>query len=206
MAARRRGDRSAGALGRNGPSTWRGRIGATLSLFLGALLFTGLGAGGAVSLADGLRYSTRLAGTPGLLTVTGCVTTGSGKNRNTTCYGTFRADDGSRVDPSASIDDSFHRNTVLPVQEAPGEHCYRVGVAPIAGRLAGVCLCLLLALGGLAGFGGAFETAAPRLWERIAAALWVPWVRGLVARFALLAAVGTVGSGVVALIAWLIEP
>lgn len=178
---------------------------ALFMVFIG-VLFSGLGIGGGVGLVDGLKYSTRLSGTPGLLKIDNCITTGSGKSRSTECFGVFRSDDHRVTDQFASLGEAFKEGTVLPVQRDPGGHCYLVGVAPTAGRLAGICACLVALVGGLSALCGAFSTVAPRLGGRIGAALWSPGAGRLLGRLLKACGVGFAVFGVAGVIGWLALP
>ncbi|KOV66954.1 hypothetical protein ADK64_10925 [Streptomyces sp. MMG1121] len=183
-----------------------GRIGTALFMVFVALLFSGLGIGGGVGLADGLKYSTRLSGTPGLLKITFCETTGTGKQRHTDCFGAFRSDDRRLTDAYASIGESFKTGTVLPVQRDADGHCYLVGVAPTAGRLAGICACVVGLVAGLAALCGAFATVMPQLGGRIGAALWSPWAGRMLSRLLLACGIGFALFGVTGVIGWLALP
>ncbi|MEU8969451.1 hypothetical protein AB0D11_09250 [Streptomyces monashensis] len=191
---------------RSEPRTRLGRIGLVLFAVFTGVLFSGLGIGGAVGLADGMRYSTRLSGTPGLLRITYCETSGTGKQRHTDCYGVFRSDDHRLTEPYASIGESFKPGTVLPVQRDARSHCYLVGVAPTAGRLAGICAGVVALVGGLAALCGAFATAMPRLGGRIGAALWSPGVGRLLKGLLLACGIGFAVFGVTGVIGWLAMP
>ncbi|EST34923.1 hypothetical protein [Streptomyces roseochromogenus] len=120
------------------------------------------------------EYSTRVSGTPGLLTMESRYTSGTGKQRDTDCFGFFRSGDHQAVDQFAAIDESCEKGTVLPVQQDASGHCYLVGVAPTAGRPAGICACVAALVLGLTLLCGAFAIAIPRLGSRIGAALWSP--------------------------------
>ncbi|MEU6770906.1 hypothetical protein [Streptomyces sp. NPDC046759] len=188
------------------PRTVAGRIGTALFMLFIGLLFSGLGAGGGVALADGLKYSTRMSGTPGLLKIDTCITTGSGKQRHTDCYGFFRSDDHRVTDSFASIGESYDKGTVLPVQRDAGGHCYLVGVAPTAGRLAGLCACAVALVAGLTSLCGAFSTVAPRLGSRIGAALWSPEAGRVLGRLLRACGIGFALFAVTGVIGWLAMP
>ncbi|OIJ96265.1 hypothetical protein [Streptomyces monashensis] len=170
------------------------------------VLFSGLGIGGAVGLADGMKYSMRMSGTPGLLRIEYCETSGTGKQRHTDCYGDFRSDDHRVTDAYASIGESFTAGTVLPVQRDARGHCYLVGVAPTAGRLAGICVGVVAFVAGLTLLCGAFSTAMPRLGGRIGAALWSPGAGRLLRRLLLACGIGFAVFGVAGVIGWLAMP
>ncbi len=191
---------------RSTPRTVLGRVWTVLFMLFVGVLFSGLGIGGAVSLADGLKYSTRMSGTPGLLQITACETTGTGKQRHTDCFGVFRSDDHRVTDPSASIGESFKVGTALPVQQDASGHCHLVGVAPTAGRLAGICVCVVAAVAGLASLCAAFSTVMPRLAGRIGAALWSPGAGRLLKRLLLVCGIGVAVFGVAGVIGWLALP
>ncbi|MFJ2016703.1 hypothetical protein [Streptomyces nodosus] len=148
------------------------RVGLVLIFLTLGVLLAGIGAGGAAHFADGLKYSTRLSGTPGLLEISECVTSDTGKQRHTDCFGDFRSDDHRVKGRYVSISRSYKKGTVLPVQWDERYHCYTVGVAPTAGRLAAICACALAVMAGLALLCGSFAVAMPRLGSRIRAALW----------------------------------
>ncbi|AOR31302.1 hypothetical protein BFF78_09875 [Streptomyces fodineus] len=188
------------------PKTVPGRIAMALVMLFVGVLFSGLGGGGAVGLADGLKYSTRMSGAPGLLRIETCDTTGSGKQRHTDCFGLFRSDDHRVVDQFASIGDSYKAGTVLPVQHDAEGHCYVVGVAPTAGRLAGICACVVALVAGLASLCGAFSAAMPRLGGRIGAALWSPGAGRALVRLLKACGIGFAICGVTGVIGWLAMP
>ncbi|MGN5380850.1 hypothetical protein ACQ4WX_38270 [Streptomyces lasalocidi] len=188
------------------PKTRLGRIAMVLFMVFAGVLFSGLGIAGAVGLAGDMRYSTRMSGTPGLLRITYCETSGTGKQRHTDCYGVFRSDDHRLTDPYASIGESFKAGTVLPVQRDARSHCYLVGVAPTAGRLAGICAAVVALVGGLASLCGAFATAMPRLGGRIGAALWSPGLARLLKWLLLACGIGFALFGVTGAIGWLAMP
>ncbi|MGW2424713.1 hypothetical protein ACWC0C_36650 [Streptomyces sp. NPDC001709] len=142
-----------------------------------------------MGLADGLTYSTRISGTPGLLTIDLCTTTGTGEQRHTDCFGVFRSDD--------------HH---VPVQRDTGGLCYLVGVAPTAGRPAGICACVVALVAGLASLCGAFSTAMPRLGGRVGAALWSPGAGRMPARLLKACGIGVALFGVTGVIGWLAPP
>ncbi|WP_142218436.1 hypothetical protein [Streptomyces puniciscabiei] len=154
-----------------------------------------------MGLADGLKYSPRLSGTPGLLATRICDTTGTGKRRHADCYGVFRADDHRLVDGFASVGGSCEAGTVLPVQRDAGGHCHPVGVAPTAGRPAGICAGAVALTAGLTALCGAFSTVMLRLGGRIGAVLWSPGVARMLGRllkacgiaFALFRVAGVIG-------------
>ncbi|MET9073187.1 hypothetical protein ABZX95_13655 [Streptomyces sp. NPDC004232] len=191
---------------RSEPRTRLGRIGMVLFGVFAGVLFSGLGIGGALGLADGMKYSTRMSGTPGLLRIEYCETSGTGKQRHTDCYGVFRSDDHRVTDPYASIGESFKGETVLPVQRDASGHCYLVGVAPTAGRLAGICVAVVAGVGGLTLLCGAFSTAMPRLGGRIGAALWSPGAGRLLRGLMRACGIGFALFGVVGVIGWLAMP
>ncbi|MER6735697.1 hypothetical protein [Streptomyces puniciscabiei] len=188
------------------PKTVPGRIAMALFMVFIGVLFSGLGTGGAVDLADGLKYSTRMSGTPGLLTTETCETTGTGKQRHTDCYGVFRADDHRLVDRFASIGGSYRAGTVLPVQRDAGGHCHLVGVAPTAGRLAGICACVVALVAGLTALCGAFSTVMPRLGGRIGAALWSPGAARVLGGLLKACGIAFALFGVTGVIGWLAMP
>ncbi|WP_369392941.1 hypothetical protein AB5J72_39205 [Streptomyces sp. CG1] len=188
------------------PKTVPGRIAMALFMLFAGVLFGALGVVGGVGLADGLKYSTRLSGTPGLLTIEGCFTSGTGKQRHTECFGFFRSDHHHVVDQFASIDDSYQKGTVLSVQQDASGHCYLVGVAPTAGRLAGICACVVALVLGLTLSSGAFAIAMPRLGSRIGTALWSPGAGRMLRRLLTACCVGFALSGLVGVIGWLAMP
>ncbi|MGW3177350.1 hypothetical protein [Streptomyces sp. NPDC001153] len=188
------------------PKTVPGRVATALCMLFIGVLFGGLGIGGGVGLADGLKYSTRMSGTPGLLKIETCETTGTGKQRHTDCYGLFRSDDHHVVDQFASIGDSYEVGTVMPVQHDAGGHCYLVGVAPTAGRLAGICACVVALVAGLTALCGAFSTVMPRLGGRIGAALWSPGAGRMLSRLLKACGIGFAVFGVTGVIGWLAMP
>ncbi|MFF9122177.1 hypothetical protein ACF09J_02495 [Streptomyces sp. NPDC014889] len=153
------------------PKSLLGRVCLVLVMLFMGVLFCTFGVAATAHLADGLKYSTRASGTPGLLRIDGCVTSGTGKQRHTDCVGAFRSDDHRVVDTYASIGGPQRKGAVLPVQRDARGHCYTVGVTPTAWRLSVICFCVLCLFGGLASFGGAFCTVMPRTGRRIGAAM-----------------------------------
>lgn len=188
------------------PKTLLGRVGLALGMLFIGVLFSGLGAGGAVSLADGLKYSTRVSGTPGLLRIYSCTTSGTGRQRHTDCFGAFHSDNHRVVDPFASIGASYKRGTVLPVQRDAQGHCYTVGVAPTAGRLAGICACIVGLIAGLTALCGAFSTVMPGLGSRVGAVLWSPEATRTLGRLCKALGIAFAVFGTVGLIGWLAMP
>ncbi|MFE7213020.1 hypothetical protein ACFY0A_15530 [Streptomyces sp. NPDC001698] len=182
------------------PKSLPGRVCLVLVMLFMGVLFSAFGVGGTVHLADGLKYSTRASGTPGLLKIDECTTSGTGKQRHTDCVGAFRSDDHRVVDEFASIGGPYKKGRVLPVQRDALGHCYTVGVVPTAGRLAVICFCVLGLLGGLASFCGAFSTAMPRMSRRIGAVLWSPGIARTVSGLCKALGIGIAVFGVVALI------
>jgi hypothetical protein len=183
-----------------------GRVWLVLVMLFIGVLFSALGVGGALKFADGLTYSTRASGIPGLLTIYACTTLGTGKQRHTDCFGAFRSDDHRVVDQFASIGGSYEHGTVLPVQRDPGGHCYTIGVVPTAGWLAGICACAVGLIAGLTALCGAFSAAMPRLGSRIGAALWSPEAARMVGRLCQVLGIGFAVFGAVGLIGWLAMP
>ncbi|QHA07606.1 hypothetical protein GQF42_33695 [Streptomyces broussonetiae] len=147
-----------------------------------------------------------MSGTPGLLTIDECITTGTGKQRHTDCHGVFRSDDHQVTDQFAAIGESYQKGTVLPVQRDARGRCHLVGVAPTAGRLAGICACVVALVGGLASLCGAFATVMPRLGGRIGAALWSPKAGRMLSRLLQACGVGFAVFGVTGVIGWLAMP
>ncbi|MCW7941414.1 hypothetical protein AAW14_05060 [Streptomyces hygroscopicus] len=188
------------------PKSLLGHVWLVLAMLFIGVLFSALGVGGAVSLTDGLKYSIRASGTPGLLKIYACTTSGTGKQRHTDCFGAFHSDDHRVVDQSASIGGSYKQGTVLPVQRDARGDCYTVGVAPTAGRLAGICACVVGLIAGLGALCGAFSTAMPRLGSRIGAALWSPGAARIVGRLCKALGIGFAVFGVVGMIGWLAMP
>ncbi|MEU4584656.1 hypothetical protein AB0F92_21580 [Kitasatospora aureofaciens] len=147
-----------------------------------------------------IAYPLRLAGQPGLLTVTGCLTEGTGKQAHTTCYGRFTSDSGTIASRPVSYDGSLRVGVRLPVQYVESaDDCYRVGVAYTGVRVLGISAGLFAVLAGPIGVAQAVELAVPRRaarWReaRPLRALW----RVLVVLFKAFAAI-TVVSGVVSL-------
>ncbi|MGW3044303.1 hypothetical protein ACWC9T_30615 [Kitasatospora sp. NPDC001159] len=152
-----------------------------------------------------IAYPLRLAGQPGLLTVTGCLTEGSGKQARTTCYGDFRPDSGTVVARSVPYDGSLRVGARVPVQYVESEDTsYRVGVAYTGVRVLGISAGLFAVLAGPVGVAQAVEMAAPRQaarWRegRLPRALW----RVAVVLFKGLAALA-VTSGAISLLAYLV--
>ena len=176
-----------------------------LGLLVG-VFFIALGVAGTVNFADGLKYSTRVSGTPGLLDIYDCVSYGSGKSRSTECLGVFRSDDHRVVDKSASISSPHKAGTLLPVQRDADGHYHMVGVAATAGRLAGIFASVWGVIAGLACFCGAFSTLMPQLGKRIGAAVWSPAATRRVRLLCWALGIGFAACGVVGVIAWLVTP
>ncbi|MEE1783651.1 hypothetical protein PUR71_12145 [Streptomyces sp. SP17BM10] len=108
-----------------------------------------------------IEYPLRLAGEPGLLAVSGCVTEGSGKRAHTTCFGTFTPDSGAAAVPT-SYDGSLSARARVPVQYVPSEDTtYRVGVAYTGVRVLGTCFGLFTVIAGGLGLAQAVRIAAP---------------------------------------------
>ncbi|MFD4976980.1 hypothetical protein [Streptomyces sp. NPDC058424] len=188
------------------PRTLLGRVCLVLVMLFFGVLFSTAGVAGTVVSADGLKYSTRTSGTPGLLKIFNCATKGTGKQKRTTCFGEFRSDDHRVVDGFSSIDRSYKEGTVLPVQRDGDGNCHTVGVAPMAQQLTVICLSAVGLMAGLASFCSAFSTAMPRTGSRIGAVLWPPRVARLVGGLCKALGIGFAGFGAVALIGWLITP
>jgi hypothetical protein len=152
-----------------------------------------------------IAYPLRLAGQPGLLTVTGCLTEGSGKQAYTTCYGQFTSDSGTVTARPVSYDGSLRVGARLPVQYVESEDdCYRVGVAYTGFRVFGISAGLSAVLAGSVGVAQAVELAAPlraARWRegRLLRGLW----RVVVALFKALAPIAAV-SGVISLATYLL--
>lgn len=84
------------------------------------VLFLVAGAGALAFCLHNLAYELHLAGKSGEFHTVGCRSVGSGKSRTTTCYGTFRSDDGRVVDQDAAMDAPLTSRLDFPVQwEAP---------------------------------------------------------------------------------------
>ncbi|MEV5872933.1 hypothetical protein AB0L75_01665 [Streptomyces sp. NPDC052101] len=135
-----------------------------------------------------------------------CSTSGTGRQRHTDCFGVFRSDDHRVVNQFASIGESYKEGTALPVQQDAGGHCYPVGVAPTAGRLAGLFACVVALVAGLSALCGAFSTVMPRLGGRIGAALWSPGAGRMLRRLLTVCGIGFALSGLVGVIGWLAMP
>ncbi|MET8627254.1 hypothetical protein ABZW30_26445 [Kitasatospora sp. NPDC004669] len=152
-----------------------------------------------------IAYPLRLAGQPGLLTVTGCLTEGTGRQAHTTCYGRFTADSGAVVDRPVPYDGSLRVGARLPVQYVASEDdCYRVGVAYTGVRVLGIAVGLFGTVAGPVGIAQAVELAAPRRAARrregrLLRGVW----RVLVVLFKSLAAVAVV-SGLISLATYLL--
>ncbi|MFH8386549.1 hypothetical protein ACH4E7_37425 [Kitasatospora sp. NPDC018058] len=125
-----------------------------------------------------IAYPLRLAGQPGLLTVTGCLTEGSGKQTHTICYGDFTPDSRAAVAHSVPYDGSLRVGARVPVQYVESEDTsYRVGVAYTGVRVLGISAGLFAVVAGPVGVAMAVEMAAPRQaarWRegRVPRALW----------------------------------
>ncbi|MFJ9845944.1 hypothetical protein ACIRYZ_36985 [Kitasatospora sp. NPDC101155] len=152
-----------------------------------------------------IAYPLRLAGQPGLLTVTGCLAEGTGKGAHTTCYGRFTSDSGTITARPVPYDGSLRVGARLPVQYVESEDdCYRVGVAYTGVRVLGISTGLFAAVAGPIGVAQAIEMVAPRRaarWRegRLLRALR----RAAVALFKALAVIAVV-SGVISLATYLL--
>ncbi|MFJ5901150.1 hypothetical protein ACIQFZ_38450 [Streptomyces sp. NPDC093064] len=188
------------------PRTLLGRVCLVLVMLFMGVLFSAMGVGRTVHSADGLKYSTRTSGTPGLLKIFNCAASGTGRQQRTTCFGKFQSDDHRVVDDFSSIDGSYKEGTVLPVQRDGDGDCREVGVAPIAGQLAMICFSAVGLMAGLASFCSAFSTAMPRTGSRIGAVLWPPRAARMVGRLCIALGIGAAVFGAVSLIGWLAMP
>ncbi|MFF2080828.1 hypothetical protein ACFVXG_39430 [Kitasatospora sp. NPDC058162] len=187
------------------PKTRAGRLcAAPVLAFAGLAMMLGGVALTAVCLLT-IGYPLRLAGQPGLLTVTGCLTEGSGKQAHTTCFGDFTPDSATAVAHPASYDGSLRVGARVPVQYVESEDiCYRVGVAYTGVRVLGSSVGLFALLAGPVGIAQAVGLAAPRhtaRWRerRLPRTLW----RVAVVLFKGLAALAAV-SGLISLVTYLV--
>jgi hypothetical protein len=94
-----------------------------------------------------LAYAARWEGTPGVFVVRSCAQVGELKERHTECEGTFRADDGTTVDPGATISQSLTSGATIPVQLTSGGGYVLVGVASFCGWLTMVLFGVTLTCG-----------------------------------------------------------
>ncbi|MEU8513923.1 hypothetical protein AB0C76_20380 [Kitasatospora sp. NPDC048722] len=144
------------------PRTRAGRWAVAPLVALAGLVMMLAGAAMATVCVLTIEYPLRLAGEPGLLAVSGCITEGSGKQAHTTCFGTFTPDSGAAAVPT-SYDGSLPAHARVPVQYVPSEDTtYRVGVAHTAVRVLGTCFGLFTVIGGGLGIGHAVRIVAPR--------------------------------------------
>ncbi|MFI8456057.1 hypothetical protein [Kitasatospora sp. NPDC085464] len=115
-----------------------------------------------------IAYPLRLAGQPGLLTVTGCLTEGAGKGAHTTCYGRFTSDSGAIVARPVPYAGSLRVGARLPVQYVESaDDCYRVGAAYTGVRVLGVSVGLFAVVAGPVGIAQAVALVAPRWAARL---------------------------------------
>ncbi|MFD4612413.1 hypothetical protein ACFWOT_30935 [Streptomyces sp. NPDC058440] len=181
------------------PKSLLGRVCLVLVMLFIGVLFSVFGVAATVHLAGEVKYSTRASGTPGLLKIDACTTSGTGKQRHTDCVGAFRSDDHRVVDRFASIGGPHRKGAVLPVQRDAHGHCYTVGVTPTAWRLSVMCFCVLGLFAGLAAFCGAFCTVMPRTGRRIGAVMRSSGIARAVGGLCKALGVGIAVFGVVAL-------
>ncbi|MGF1431573.1 hypothetical protein [Kitasatospora sp. LaBMicrA B282] len=188
------------------PKSLLGRIGMTLWMTFLAVILTGLGTVGTISLAEDLPYAARLAGAPGTLHIDECITIGSGKHKATSCYGTFRPDGGGAADENAFTNTTHDRGTTLPVQHLADGNCYEVGVLPVAVRLGGMLVALLAAVGGLLILGTAVLSWAPGLSDRLGRSRGADRLGRIAARTAGWMAAAAGLCFLVSLIGWIVTP
>ncbi|WP_405731031.1 hypothetical protein OG607_32455 [Streptomyces sp. NBC_01537] len=91
-----------------------------------------------------LAYAARWEGTPGVFVVRSCAQVGEAKGSHTECDGTFRSDDGTTVDPGATISQPLTAGATVPVQLTSGGGYVLVGVASFCGWLTMVLFGLTL--------------------------------------------------------------
>ncbi|MEV7775699.1 hypothetical protein [Kitasatospora sp. NPDC086791] len=191
------------------PKSRAGRWCAASVLALAGLAVMLAGAALTAVCAFTIAYPLRLAGQPGLLTVTGCLTEGSGKQEHTTCFGDFTPDAGPGVVHSVPYDGKLRVGARVPVQYVESEDTsYRVGVAHAGLRVLGISAGLFAVVAGPVGLAQAVELAAPRRaarWRggRLPRASWRVAV-GLFKALAALAVVSGLTSLVASLVAYLV--
>ncbi|MFE2408504.1 hypothetical protein ACFXDE_09190 [Kitasatospora sp. NPDC059408] len=182
------------------PRTRAGRWAVAPLVALAGLVMMLAGAAMATVCVLSIGYPLRLAGEPGLLAVSGCITEGSGKQAHTTCFGTFTPDSGAAAVPT-SYDGSLPAHARVPVQYVPSEDTtHRVGVAYAGVRVLGTCFGLLTVIGGSLGIGHAVRIIAPRhaaRWRKAVPERLAGWV--VVVLLAL-----TAVSGVTSVVAYLL--
>ncbi|WBP85129.1 hypothetical protein [Kitasatospora cathayae] len=155
--------RNAGAVYLRDPKSMAGRWCAAPVLALAGLAVMLAGAALTAVCVPAIAYPLRLAGQPGLLTVTGCLTEGSGKQARTTCYGLFRPDAGPAAGHPVPYDGLLRVGARVPVQYVESEDTsYRVGVAYAPVRVLGISAGLFALVAGPVGVAQAVEMAAPR--------------------------------------------
>lgn len=117
-------------------------VGFVAALFAGAIATL-------VTSVPHLAYAARWEGTPGVFVVRSCAQVGEAKERHTECAGTFRSDDGTTVDPGATISDPLTAGSTVPVQLTSGGGYALVGVAAFCGWLTVVLFGVTLTAGAL---------------------------------------------------------
>ncbi|MFJ6834575.1 hypothetical protein [Streptomyces sp. NPDC091209] len=110
-----------------------------------------------------LAYATGVAGTSGHLRVEACAWSHAGGHRYPHCHGTFRSDDGTVVDPDATIDTSLPVGSTVALRRTASAGYEQTGVGASFGWLALSLLGLMvLVLGTLLVRGRAGARGSPR--------------------------------------------
>ncbi|WP_339131136.1 hypothetical protein WJM95_20475 [Streptomyces sp. f51] len=81
-------------------------------------------------------YASGLAGTSGHLKVEACTWSGIGGHRSPHCHGVFRSDDGTMVDPDATIDNHLSVGRVVGLRRTASGGYERTGAGAVFGWLA----------------------------------------------------------------------
>ncbi|MGW2781933.1 hypothetical protein ACWC3X_11900 [Streptomyces populi] len=83
-----------------------------------------------------LAHASGLAGTSGHLEVEACTWSGSGGHRYPHCHGVFRSDDGTVVDPGATIDSRLSVGSTVGLRRTASGGYERTGAGALFGWLA----------------------------------------------------------------------
>ncbi|MFF3450422.1 hypothetical protein ACFYXJ_25155 [Streptomyces sp. NPDC002667] len=81
-------------------------------------------------------YASGLAGMSGHLKVEACTWSGVGGHRSPHCHGVFRSDDGTMVDPDATIDNHLSVGSVVGLRRTASGGYERTGAGAVFGWLA----------------------------------------------------------------------
>ncbi|MFD5816782.1 hypothetical protein [Streptomyces sp. NPDC127038] len=83
-----------------------------------------------------VAYASGLEGTSGRLRVEACTWSGYGNHRSVHCHGVFRSDDGTTVDPRATIADHLSVGRTVDVRRTASGGYERTGAGAVFGWLA----------------------------------------------------------------------